>query len=261
MPNPTLTNEPWDEHLIRYGMPFAPHLIVKARGTLIWDSEGRELLDFTSGQMCATIGHNHPRIVEAMAKACAGALHLFSGMLSPPVVELSRRLAAMLPPSLCKAMFLSTGGEANEAALKLAKMYSGKFEVVGFTGAWHGMTSGAQSVNYFAGRKGYGPMMPGSLMLPVPNSYRCPIRHCRDACDGTCLEVGFNLVDAQSTGSLAALIAEPVERRRRHRATGGLLAAGRAALRIPRHAAHLRRGADRLPVGARFCLPAFRRRA
>jgi 2,2-dialkylglycine decarboxylase (pyruvate) len=146
-----------------------------------------------------------------MEKACTGALHLFSGMLSPPVVELSRRLTSMLPPSLSKAMFLSTGGEANEAALKLAEMHTGKFEVVGFTGAWHGMTSGAQSVNYFAGRKGYGPMMPGSLTLPVPHSYRCPVRHCRDACDGTCIEVGFDMVDAESTGSLAALIAEPVE--------------------------------------------------
>jgi 2,2-dialkylglycine decarboxylase (pyruvate) len=211
MSTPHLTNEPWDEHLIRYGMPFVPRLIAKARGTLIWDTEGREILDFTSGQMCATLGHNHPRIVEAIRDACEGALHLFSGMLSPPVVALSQRMAQMLPPRLSKSLFLSTGGEANEAALKLAKLSTGKFEVVGFTGSWHGMTSGAQSVNYVAGRQGYGPMMPGSLTLPAPNAYHCPIRHCRDACDGTCLEVGFDMVDAQSTGSLAAVIAEPVE--------------------------------------------------
>jgi 2,2-dialkylglycine decarboxylase (pyruvate) len=204
-------NEPCDEHLIRYGMAFVPRLIVKARGTKIWDYDGKELLDFTSGQMCATLGHNHPGVVEAIAEASKGALHLFSGMLSPPVVELSRRLAGILPPSLTKAMFLSTGGESNEAALKMAKLHTGKFEVVGFTGAWHGMTSGAQSVNYFAGRKGYGPMLPGALALPVPNTYRCPIRHCRDTCDGTCVDVGFDMIDAQSVGSLAALIAEPVE--------------------------------------------------
>jgi 2,2-dialkylglycine decarboxylase (pyruvate) len=54
-------------------------------------------------------------------------------------------------------------------------------------------------------------MMPGSLAIPAPNAYHCPVRHCRDACDGTCLDVGFDMVDAQSTGSLAALIAEPVE--------------------------------------------------
>lgn len=211
MPAPKLSNEPWDAHLIRYGMAFAPRLVVKARGTLLWDSEGREMLDFTSGQMCATIGHNHPRIVEAIRESCEGALHLYSGMLSPPVVALSQRLAAMLPPHLSRALFLSTGAEANEAALKLVKMHSERYEIVGFTGAWHGMTSGAQAVNYVAGRKGYGPMTPGALALPAPNSYHCPVRHCRDACDGTCLDVGFDMIDAQSTGSLAALIAEPVE--------------------------------------------------
>ena len=211
MSAPQLTNEPWDEHLIRYGMPFAPSLIARARGTLIWDIEGREILDFTSGQMCSTLGHNHPRIVEAIHDACEGALHLFSGMLSPPVVALSQRLAQMLPRHLSRALFLSTGAEANEAAMKLAKLHSGRYEIVGFSGSWHGMTSGAQSVNYAAGRKGYGPMMPGSLVLPAPNAYHCPVRHCRDACDGTCLEIGFDMIDAQSTGSLAALIAEPVE--------------------------------------------------
>jgi 2,2-dialkylglycine decarboxylase (pyruvate) len=211
MATPVLTNEPWDEHLIRYGMPFAPRLIAKARGTLIWDTEGREILDFTSGQMCATLGHNHPKIVEAIREACEGALHLYSGMLSPPVVALSQRLAAMLPAHLSKALFLSTGGESNEAALKMAKLHTGKYEVVGFTGSWHGMTSGAQSVNYVAGRQGYGPLMPGSLALPAPNAYHCPIRHCRKTCDTTCLDVGFDMIDALSTGSLAAVIAEPVE--------------------------------------------------
>lgn len=211
MSMPRLSNEPPEEHLVRYGMPFVPRLIAKARGSVIWDTEGREILDFTSGQMCATLGHNHPRIVEAIHQACEGALHLFSGMLSPPVVALSQRLTKLLPPHLSRALFLNTGAESNEAALKMAKLHTGKFEVVGFTGSWHGMTSGAQSVNYVAGRQGYGPMMPGSLALPAPNAYHCPVRHCRNTCDGTCLDVGFDMVDAQSTGSLAAVIAEPVE--------------------------------------------------
>ena len=150
---PPLTIAPWDEHLIRYGMPFAPRLVARARGTLVWDTEGREILDFTSGQMCATLGHNHPRIVEAIREACEGALHLFSGMLSPPVVALSQRLAALLPPRLSKSLFLSTGAESNEAALKMAKLHTGRYEVVGYTGSWHGMTSGAKSVNYVAGRR------------------------------------------------------------------------------------------------------------
>src|SRR5689334_5855786 len=101
--------QPIDRHLIRYGMNFVPRLIARARGTLLWDTDGKEILDFTSGQMCANIGHNHPRILAAVAKAAEGALHLYSGMLSPAVVELARRLAALLPPGLQRSMFLSTG--------------------------------------------------------------------------------------------------------------------------------------------------------
>lgn len=211
MSQPQMTNEPWDAHLIRYGIAFAPTLVAKARGTLIWDTSDREMLDFTSGQMCATIGHNHPKIVQAIHEACEGALHLFSGMLSPAVVALSQRLTGMLPSHLSRALFLNTGAESTEAAIKLAKLHTGKHETVGLTGSWHGMTSGAQSVNYAAGRKGYGPMVPGALSIPAPCSYHCPIRHCRDTCDTTCLDVGFDMVDAQSTGSLAAMIAEPVQ--------------------------------------------------
>ena len=230
MSPPPLTNEPWDEHLIRYGMPFAPRLIAKARGTLIWDTEGREILDFTSGQMCATLGHNHPRIVEAIRDACEGALHLFSGMLSPPVVALSQRLAALLPSRLSKALFLSTGGESNEAVLKMAKLHTGHYEVVGYTGAWHGMTSGAQSVNYVAGRQGYGPMMPGSLALPAPNAYRCPVWHRRTpgrhlprgrVRHGGCAVDGLACCgDRRARGELG----------RRDRAAGRLLAEGEASI-------------------------------
>jgi 2,2-dialkylglycine decarboxylase (pyruvate) len=178
---------------------------------MLWDTTGKEIIDFTSGQMCSTIGHNHPRIVDAIRGACDGALHLFSGMLSPPVVALSQRLAALLPPSLSRSLFLSTGGEVNEAALRMAKLHTGRFEVVAMTGSWHGMTAGAASSTYVAGHKGYGPAVPGTMAIPAPNAYHCPIRHCRDQCDMTCLDVGFDMIDAQSSGSLAAAIAEPVQ--------------------------------------------------
>ena len=201
----------WDRHLIRYGSAFVPRLIERARGALVWDTDGREILDFTSGQMCSTLGHNHPRIVAAIQQACEGAIHLFSGMMSPAVVALSERLAALLPPGLSRALFLNTGAEANEAALKMAKLHTGRYEVVAQAGAWHGMTSGAMSVNYCAGRRGYGPLTPGALAIPPPYAYHCPIRHCRDRCDFTCADVGFEMVDQQSTGSLAAFIAEPVQ--------------------------------------------------
>ena len=96
-------------------------------------------------------------------------MHLFSGFLSSDVTELARELMALLPEPLSRAMFLSTGGEANEAALRLAKLNTGGHEVLAFAGSWHGMTAGAASSTYSAGRRGYGPALPGTMALPTPN--------------------------------------------------------------------------------------------
>jgi 2,2-dialkylglycine decarboxylase (pyruvate) len=198
------------DNLIRYGAEFHPEFIVSAGGSYIYDEDGRAILDFTSGQMCATLGHNHPAIVAAIEKSCREVLHLFSGMLSPAVASLARRMAALLPPSLSKLIFLNTGGESNETALRMAKKFTGAFEVVGLDGSWHGTTAGANAMTYASGRRGYGPLVPGTFAIPEPNSYRCPVRHCRDRCDMTCLDIGFNMFDAQSVGAPAAAIVEPI---------------------------------------------------
>lgn len=198
------------DNLIRYGGEFAAELIESAEGSWLTTEGGRRILDFTSGQMCATLGHGHPEILKAITGASGKVVHLFSGFLSRDVTELARELMATLPEPLARAMFLSTGGEANEAALRLAKLTTGGYEVLAFAGSWHGMTAGASSSTYSAGRRGYGPGMPGTMALPAPNAYRCPIRHCRDKCDFTCLDTGMALADTMSTGAPAAVIAEPI---------------------------------------------------
>ena len=196
--------------LIRYAGEFADVIIEQAHGSWMTAADGRRILDFTSGQMCSTLGHSHPAILAAMQDAGERVLHLYSGFIGRDVIGLARELMAVLPPALSRAMFLSTGGEANEAALRLAKLHTGGHEVLAFSGSWHGMTAGASSSTYSAGRTGYGPALPGGMVLPTPNSYRCPVRHCRDRCDLTCLDVGMDLADAHSTGAPAAVIAEPI---------------------------------------------------
>ena len=199
-----------DRHLIRYGGDFPDLLVEHAEGSWLTTEDGRRILDFTSGQMCATLGHGHPAIAKAMREASGRVVHLFSAFLSRDVTDLARELMALLPEPLSRAMFLSTGGEANEAALRLAKLHTGGHEVLAFAGSWHGMTAGASSSTYSAGRRGYGPAMPGTMALPTPNPYRCPIAHCRDRCDLACLDAGMALADAQSTGAPAAAIVEPI---------------------------------------------------
>jgi 2,2-dialkylglycine decarboxylase (pyruvate) len=107
-------------------------------------------------------------------------------------------------------MFLSTGGEAVEAAVRMAKLHTGGFEVLSLTRSWHGLTGGAAALTLAGGRRGYGPVQPGAFAVPAPYAYRCPIRHCDGTCDCACLEAGFALYDQASVGAPAALVAEPV---------------------------------------------------
>ncbi|KAJ7456950.1 aminotransferase class-III [Mycena latifolia] len=215
----TTTNEDpefWqraDDCLIRYsgGGQFIRRIIERAEGVFLYDAEGRRIIDFTSGQMSSILGHSNPEIVSIINNQAAHLDHLFSGMLSRPVVDLASKLSSMLPPGLDKVQLLSTGAESNECAIRIAKLYTGKFEIVGVSNSWHGVTFGAASMTYQLTRKGYGPAAPGSLILPTPNGYRSPFRNP----DGTYdwkkeLDYGFSLVDAQSVGSLAAVIVEPI---------------------------------------------------
>jgi 2,2-dialkylglycine decarboxylase (pyruvate) len=200
-----------DRHLIRYGSAFTPRIIERAAGAYVYDSDGAAILDFTSGQMSAVLGHSHPDVVAAVSASISTLDHLYSGMLSRPVVDLATRLSDTLPQSLSRTMLLSTGAESNEAAIKMAKLYTGRYEIVSFDRSWHGMTSGAASATFSAGRRGYGPPMPGNLTLPTPNAYRSPFRHPDGSYDWEAeLRYGFDLVDQQSAGSLAACIVEPI---------------------------------------------------
>ncbi len=193
-------------HLLRYGGNFVPFVPVRAEGAFLYDAGGRRMLDFTSGQMSAILGHCHPEIVATVRETVGTLDHLFSSMVSAPVVDLAEALARLVP-DLPRVLLLSTGGEANEAAIRLAKLVTGKWEIVGFAQSWHGMTGGAAAATYKAGRRGIGPLMPGQYAIPAPNPYRprFPGVSWKQELDDS-----FDLLDRQCTGNLAAFIAEPI---------------------------------------------------
>lgn len=152
MPAPTLNAQAFwdsaDKHLIRYagGGDFVKRIIVRAQGCKMWDNEGKEIIDWTSGQMSSMLGHSHPEIVNTIIDSMSTLDHLFSGFVTTPVVDAAEMLASLLPPSLSKSseytcdtaeiVFLNTGAESNEAALRMAKLYTGKHEVVAFSASW-----------------------------------------------------------------------------------------------------------------------------
>lgn len=199
-----------NKHLTRYGPEFEPLIIERAEGSFVYDADERAILDFTSGQMSAVLGHTHPDIVATVDRQMRRVAHLFSGMLSRPVVDLATRLAA-LAPGLERVQLLTTGAESNEAAIRMAKLVTGGHEIVAFAQSWHGMTGAAASATYSAGRKGYGPAAAGSFVIPAPNAYRPRFTNPDGSNDWQReLDDAFALVDSQSTGNLAAFIAEPI---------------------------------------------------
>lgn len=198
--------------LANYGTEIESTIITHGRGSYIYTESGQRILDWTSGQMSCLLGHSHPEIVAVINAYASTLMHTSSCMVSPPAIRLAKKLVSNLPAGLDRAFFLSTGSESNEAAIRLAKAYTGKFEVVGLGKSWHGMTCGAQGAQYQAGRRGQGPGIPGQYMLPQPNAYRSIFRHK----DGTYdwekeLNYGWNLIDQASYGSIAACLVECVQ--------------------------------------------------
>lgn len=192
--------------LLHFGCEFATFVPARASGCWLYDAQGNKMLDFTSGQMSAILGHAHPEIQATISRASGTLDHLFSAMISEPVVALAEKLSAQ-QPELSKTMFLSTGGEANEAAIKLAKTVTGKWEIVTFTKSYHGVTAGSAAATFKVGRQGVGPLAPGYYAIPAPNAYKprfAGVDWRRE------LDDAFEQVDGQCTGNLAAFIGEPI---------------------------------------------------
>lgn len=224
---------PWGDvsaHILRYGAPsFVPELIDHAAGSWVHTEDGRAILDFTSGQMSATLGHAHPAVVRTVQETYPRLDHLFSGMLSRPVINLSTRLAERarevrdvagtggegsiggMPETLSRVMLVSTGSEVNDAAIRLATLVTGRFEIVSFSRSWHGVTRGAAGATYSSARKTGVPGPPGQIAIPTPYEYRPDFTRPDGSLDWRRqLLHGFEMVDAQSVGSLAACIVEPI---------------------------------------------------
>jgi 2,2-dialkylglycine decarboxylase (pyruvate) len=182
----------------------------RGRGSVVTDVNGKEYLDFNSGQMCAALGHNHPRIVAAIKESCDTLIHASSSYFNVKEIALAERLGTLVPPPLRKSMFLGSGSDSNEAAVTIAKKYTGGFEVASPHVSFHGFSEASRALTFAGWHAGYGPMVPGSYAIMAPYCYRCPISQTFPGCELACLKGSLELLDAQSTGNLAAIITEPL---------------------------------------------------
>lgn len=141
--------------------------IERAEGSFLYGSDGRDYLDLISGVSVSNTGHCHPAVVAAVKEQADRYMHLmvYGEMIQSPQVRYASRLASLLPPSLQSVYFVNSGSEAIEGALKLARRYTGRNEIIYFRNAYHGSTTGALSVQgselY---RNAFRPLMPSTTM-------------------------------------------------------------------------------------------------
>ena len=155
-----------------------PVIAAEARGATITDVDGNTFLDFVGGVGVANVGHNHPRVVEAITAQAERYLHTdFTVVAYEPYIELAERLGALAPISAdCRCAFFNAGTEAVENAVKLARLHTGREGVIAFDGAFHGRTllSLTMTSKTHPYKTGLGPFAPEVYRAPYPNAYRGP---------------------------------------------------------------------------------------
>ena len=193
-----------------------PMFVEKAEGALLTDVDGNTFVDFGGGIGVLNVGHNDPRVVEAIKEQADKVLHTCFYVTEYELyVELAEKLNALVPGDGEKrSMFVNSGAEAVENAVKVARSYTGRPAVIAFENAFHGRTLLGVSLTSKTDpyKKGFGPFAPEIYRVPAPYPYRCPSgKNCSGGCQGDC----FGALEKAMTGyvhpeSVAAVIVEPV---------------------------------------------------
>jgi 4-aminobutyrate aminotransferase-like enzyme len=197
------------------GWRYDPPVVFRGgKGTKIFDVDGNEYYDLTSGMMSQTLGHAHPEIVEAIREQAELLAHESSWYSNPWLIEFAELLGSTLPPKLTVVDFAVTGSEANEVAFRMAIAKSGKFDIVSVIRGLHGGSLAVESITTVGGARKHslGPLlMPArAATILAPLCYRCPVNLAYPGCDIGCLKTSEQLMELTTTKSIAAIIAETV---------------------------------------------------
>jgi len=187
-----------------------PMHVVDAEGCYFIDAAGRRYLDFSSQLMCVNLGHKNPRVIEAIAEQARELPYIMPGYASTSRAKLSQMLLELLPEGLEKFFFATSGTEANEAAFKIARMYTGKTKIISRYRSYHGSTSGSIAATGDPRRWAMEPggKGPGVIFAPETNCYKCPIKHTYPGCNIACADYIEHMIANES--DVAAIIVEPI---------------------------------------------------
>ena len=189
-----------------------PLVLSSGRGSWVTDADGREFLDIFAGILTTSVGHCHPTVVQAVQDQTAKLGHTSTLYVNEPQISAARKLAAMTPGGLNRSYFTNSGTEAIEMALALARLHTGRTEVVALRHAYHGRTSTAMSVTAHASWRPLPTTVAGVTHALSPYPYRAPFG---DVSDEELVEIYaqdlIEVIETTTNGQPAALIAETIQ--------------------------------------------------
>jgi 4-aminobutyrate aminotransferase len=190
-----------------------PLIMEEGRGSTVKDADGNLFIDMAAGVAVNAVGRNHPKVLETIRNQSNLIMHT-TDATNVKRIELARKISGIMPQGLsgnCQTAFMQSGSGAVETAIKFARHYTGRSQIIAFHGAYHGvwMGSAALTTGYYY-RHGWGPMMPGVIHLPYGYCYRCAFNMTYPACDMQCAKNVDYVLNTPYTAAddVAAIIVE-----------------------------------------------------
>lgn len=201
------------EYLIPCSYHFYSRPVQVVRGNMqyLYDSDGKRYIDFFAGVSVMNCGHCNPDILEKTIEQMRTLQHTTTIYLTQPIVDLAEKLAQITPGNLKKTFFCGTGSEANEGALLLARLHTGKSEFISMYNGLHGRTHLTMSVTGLGMWRTDPNPAGGISFVPNPYCYRCPYKSSSEECSLECVSQVENVIKKTSSGRIAAMIAEPIQ--------------------------------------------------
>ncbi|MFA6316614.1 MAG: aspartate aminotransferase family protein [Elusimicrobiota bacterium] len=189
---------------------FSQIAIKSGKGVTLTDEDDKTYLDFLAGIGVASLGYSHPEYIRVLTEQLNRIT--VGSFTSARRASWVNRLASVTPKGLDRVMLYSSGAEAVESALRLAKSRTKKHEVIGFSGGFHGKTGGVLPLLDGSFKHDIGPLMPGLYSSPYPDGYRCPLKtQGEHDCAAHCLEYLRDLIKKTTANSVCAVLVEPIQ--------------------------------------------------
>lgn len=194
----------------RFQKGWVPLHIVDSDGCYIIDANGKRYLDFSAQLMCMNLGHKNKAVIDSIAKQAQDLAYALPGYTTTARAELSKLLLEVLPKGLNKFFFTTSGTDANEAAFKIARMYTGKTKIISRYRSYHGSTAGSIAATGDPRRWAMEPRGkgPGIIFGPEVHCYKCPIKHTYPECGIACADYLEHMI--RNEADVAAVIVEPI---------------------------------------------------